>query len=156
MENLGPSSLARRAGIKPPSIFKHFTGKTDIELRLIEYGFGLFTIAVQTALANTGEERRDRAAAFAGAYRNFGLQHPQLYRLMNNRPLPRAELDPEAEAAAMVDILELIPNMDVARSVWSWAHGMLSLELADRYPHGADLDAAWAVLVDFVAQPVVQ
>jgi hypothetical protein len=32
---------------------------------------------------------------------------------------------------------------DRARAVWAFAHGMAELELADRFPPGADVDAAW-------------
>jgi hypothetical protein len=32
---------------------------------------------------------------------------------------------------------------DVARAAWAFAHGMIMLELNERFPPGADLDAAW-------------
>jgi hypothetical protein len=32
---------------------------------------------------------------------------------------------------------------DRARAVWVFAHGMVVLELAERFPPDADLDAAW-------------
>ncbi|MEV0651222.1 WHG domain-containing protein [Phytomonospora sp. NPDC050363] len=32
-----------------------------------------------------------------------------------------------------------------ARAVWAFAHGMVVLELEDRFPPDADLDAAWRV-----------
>ena len=34
-----------------------------------------------------------------------------------------------------------------ARLLWAAAHGLVVLELADRFPPGADLDAAWTELV---------
>ena len=33
---------------------------------------------------------------------------------------------------------------DRARALFAFAHGMVILELEDRFPPGADLDAAWA------------
>ena len=33
---------------------------------------------------------------------------------------------------------------DRARAIYAFAHGMVILELDDRFPPGADLDAAWA------------
>ncbi len=32
---------------------------------------------------------------------------------------------------------------DLARAAWAFAHGMIMLELNDRFPPGADLDGAW-------------
>lgn len=37
---------------------------------------------------------------------------------------------------------------DTARAAWAWAHGLVSLEIAGRFPDGADVDAAWHVLVE--------
>jgi hypothetical protein len=31
----------------------------------------------------------------------------------------------------------------LAQALWSFAHGMLILELDDRYPPGSDLDSTW-------------
>jgi hypothetical protein len=35
-------------------------------------------------------------------------------------------------------------DADRARATWAFAHGMAHLELSQRFPPGADLDAAWA------------
>lgn len=153
LDRLSVGEIARRAGIKTPSLYKHFASKADIELRLIEHGFGLFAEAVRNALAplDGTASHRQRVTVFAGAYRGFGLQHPQLYRLMNDRPLPRDLLAPGTEEAATRDYFTIVDDEHSARSYWAWAHGLLSLEIANRYPPGADLDAAWAVLIDTVA-----
>ena len=34
-----------------------------------------------------------------------------------------------------------------ARALWGLAHGLVDLELAGRFPPGADIDAAWAAAV---------
>ncbi len=34
-------------------------------------------------------------------------------------------------------------HVDVARTFWAFAHGMVVLELDGRFPPDADLDAAW-------------
>ena len=158
LERLSMGAIARRAGIRPPSLYKHFAGKAEVEVRLTEYGFGLFTASVRQALARLGPEPTRRAAitAFARLYRAFGLAHPQLYRLMNGRRLPRELLTPGVEEAAMRDYLALVPDVDMARSLWAWAHGLLSLELVDRYPPGADLDAAWQVLIDTASHGLLE
>jgi hypothetical protein len=39
---------------------------------------------------------------------------------------------------------------DLARAAWAFAHGMTSLELANRFPPGADLVAAWEAGIDAI------
>lgn len=43
-------------------------------------------------------------------------------------------------------------DIDLARSFWAFAHGMVVLELDGRFPSGADLDAAWRTGCETFAQ----
>jgi hypothetical protein len=79
----------------------------------------------------------------AAAYRGFALEHPHLYRLMNNGPVPREQLPPGLEDRAAAPLVRAAGSQDRARAVWAFAHGMVMLELDHRFPPGADLDAAW-------------
>jgi hypothetical protein len=38
-----------------------------------------------------------------------------------------------------------------ARAAWAFAHGMVTLEIADRFPPDADLAAAWRVGLEGIA-----
>ena len=80
-------------------------------------------------------------AALAAAYRRFALEHPHLYRLMNNGPLPREHLPPGLEERTAAPVLRVAGSR--ARALWAFAHGMVMLELDQRFPPDADLDAAW-------------
>lgn len=83
------------------------------------------------------------------AYRDWGLAHPHLYRLMTERPLPRERLPPGLEDRAAEPLLAAMGgDRDRTRALWAAAHGLLALELNDRFPDNADLDAAWAALSD--------
>ncbi|WP_157226745.1 TetR-like C-terminal domain-containing protein [Gordonia soli] len=99
-------------------------------------------------MAQAGPDRRARLEAFVETYRRTAAAAPHLYRLMNDRPLPRDRLPDGVEAAAMADYVATIGDIDLARTGWAWAHGLVSLELAGRFPDDADLDAGWAILVD--------
>lgn len=148
LEAFGMGALAREAGIRTPSLYKHFSGATDLEHALISRGFRWFAVSLES---NT-PAGKDPLAVFAEAYRAAARSRPQLYRLMTERPLDREQLNPGAELAAMSAILayfgESEGSHDRARTVWAAAHGLVSLELANRFPPGADLDAAWRVLVE--------
>jgi AcrR family transcriptional regulator len=128
--------IARELGIKPPSLYKHFAGKRQLEAALIAEGLEQHAAVLEAA--------GPRLAHIAAAYRRFALAHPHLYRLMTERPLPRDDLPPGLEARAAAPLLRAVGDRDLARAVWAFAHGMVQLELAGRFPPGADLDAAWA------------
>jgi len=136
VEALTVGRLAGELGIKPPSLYKHFTGKRQLEAALIAEGLE----AQAEALEAIGPD----LAGITRAYRAFALENPQLYRLMTERPLPRDELPPGVEdrtAATLIDAAG--GDRDLARAIWAFAHGMVQLELADRFPPDAELDKAW-------------
>lgn len=146
LESFGVNGLAREAGIRPPSLYKHFAGIAEIEHALIARCFRMLATVLDKA---------ERLQDFMVAYRGVARDHPQLYRLMTERPLDRElldRLDPGAEIAAMAALLRVFGenNEDhtMARVAWAAAHGLVSLENAGRFPPGADVDDAWSVLVE--------
>ena len=156
LDAFGIGTLAREAGVQPPSLYKHFTGLADIENALISRGFVQFGEAIADATADIpATDRPALLAAFARTYRAAALARPQHYRMMTARPLDRDALKPGAELAGMIALVDLFGETpghhDTARAAWAWAHGLTSLEIADRFPRGADIDAAWQVLVETLA-----
>jgi AcrR family transcriptional regulator len=165
LEEEGPAALtmrrlADRVGIRAPSLYKHLPDKAALEAAIIATGLeeaaAAFEAAVDGADGRRGEdgagpEIGDRAGddaggalpALAAAYRRFALEHPHLYRLMTNGPLPREHLPPGLEERAAAPVLRVAGGQARARAVWAFAHGMVMLELDHRFPPDADLDAAW-------------
>jgi AcrR family transcriptional regulator len=138
IEALTVGRLARSLGIKAPSLYKHFNSKRELETELIADGLEAHAAAVD------GADLR----AIARAYRDFALANPELYRLMTERPLPREDLPAGLEARAAAPLLRALGDADLARGAWAFAHGMVQLELAGRFPPDADLDAAWERVVE--------
>jgi AcrR family transcriptional regulator len=137
-------ALAERLGIRAPSIYKHVAGKEELEEALL--------VAVREELS--AHITREAAAAadplpvLTRAYRRFGVDHPNLYRLLTERPLPAGHRPGPQEAAAIALVAAATGSSDRARAAWAFAHGMLQLELAGRFPPDADLDAAWQAGID--------
>jgi Tetracyclin repressor-like, C-terminal domain len=79
------------------------------------------------------------------AWRDWALAHPHVYRLIYVRDLDRT--DPavaSAEQAAGAPLRALCHgDVSAARVIWSFAHGMVSLELSDRFPPDTDVDELW-------------
>lgn len=144
LEEEGPATLTMRrlaeaVGIRAPSLYKHFPDKAALEAAVIATGLddaaAVFEAAVATAT--------DPLTALAAAYRQFALDHPHLYRLMNTGPLPRRHLPPGLEDRTAAPLLRVAGTQARARAIWAFAHGMVLLELDQRFPPNADLDAAW-------------
>jgi AcrR family transcriptional regulator len=137
---LSMRKLADRVGIRAPSLYKHFPSKHALEAALISQGFEQQGALFEAALADSPQP----IVAMAGAYREFARAHPHLYRLMYDRSLDRALLAPGSEDRAAAPVIEAMGgDRDLARAAFAFAHGMTILELNDRFPAGADLDAAW-------------
>jgi AcrR family transcriptional regulator len=145
LESEGPDALsmrnlAERLGIKAPSLYKHFPSKEALEAGLISQGFEETATLFEAAL----EKSREPIVAMARAYRTYAHRHPHLYRLMHDRSLNRPLLTPGSEERAAAPIIAATGgDQDLARALWAFAHGMTILELNDRFPRDADLDAAW-------------
>jgi AcrR family transcriptional regulator len=139
-EALTMRALAGRLGIRAPSLYKHLSGKGQLETTMIAVGFE----ELAAALEGVADEGPDRLAELGGAYRAFALGRPHLYRLMTERPLDRDQLPPglEDRASALL-VVALGADPDRARAAWAFAHGMIMLELNGRFPPAADLGAAW-------------
>ena len=138
-EALTMRRLAERLGIRAPSLYKHLPDKSALEVAVIATGLEDLAVALEAALHTAAEP----VAALAAAYRAFALAHPHLYLLMTNRPLPRQHLPAGVEDRAAAPALRATGDPARARAFWAFAHGMVVLELASRFPPNADLDTAW-------------
>ena len=132
--------IAKALGIKPPSLYKHFKGKREIEAVLIAEGLH--------AQAEALESAQDDLARLAAAYRAWALANPQLYRLMTERPLPRDLLPKGLEARAAAPLLKVATDPDLARALSGFMHGMVTLELAGRFPPWAKVDRTWSKAIE--------
>ncbi|MGC0403800.1 AcrR family transcriptional regulator [Streptomyces sp. SAI-126] len=145
LEESGPTALTLRAladrlGIKAPSLYKHFPDKQAVEVELIAQMLEESAAALESA----EQLAPGSLPALAEAYRTYALAHPHLYCLSTERPLPRPALPPGLEDRAAMPLMRACDgDLDLARSVWAFAHGMVILEIHGRFPDDADLGAAW-------------
>jgi AcrR family transcriptional regulator len=145
LEDEGPGSLTMRRlademGIRAPSLYKHFPGKAAVEAAVISDA--LFDIGDVTHAALHGRDESPLLSLLI-AYRRYCVAHPNLYRLATGGHLPRASLPPGLEEWAGNPWYVVSGDPSLAQALWSFAHGMVVLELDERYPPGSDLDATW-------------
>jgi AcrR family transcriptional regulator len=135
--------LGQALGIRAPSIYKHLPGKHAVEVALIEAGLAEMGEALHRAATDPRATGTGAVARVLAAYRTEALARPSLYRLATSGQLPRAELTPGLEDWAGQPWLLAAGDPILAQAMWSFAHGMVILELDHRYPDGSDLDQAW-------------
>lgn len=146
LEDEGPGALTMRRladelGIRAPSLYKHFESKAAVELAVIEEA--LFDIGDVTHRAIHEPGAVDPLLGLLTTYRRYCLSHPNLYRLATIGHLPRESLPPGLEDWAGNPWFVVTGDPHSAQALWSFAHGMVVLELDDRYPPGSDLDSTW-------------
>jgi AcrR family transcriptional regulator len=135
-------TVADELGIRAPSLYKHVAGKAAIEVVLIESALTEIGHALRGALARPG--RRGPVHALLHAYRRYACAHPNLYRLATAGRLPRSGLAPGLEDWASEPFALTAGEPHRAQALWSFAHGMVMLELDGRFPDDSDLDRTWA------------
>jgi AcrR family transcriptional regulator len=146
VDGLTMRSVADEMQIKAPSLYKHVTGKGAIEIALVALALAEMGEALHAALARAdGDGDRERpVAALLAAYRRHALAHPNLYRLATAGRLARDQLPPGLEDWAGEPFATVTGDAHRAQALWSFAHGMVILELDGRFPDGSDLDTTWA------------
>jgi AcrR family transcriptional regulator len=144
LETEGPEALTMRRladamGIRAPSLYKHLPHKTAPETAIVIDGFEQAATAFEAATREADEP----LAAFVAAYRAFAAAHPHVYRLMTERPLPRADMPPGLEARTADPLQRAAGSPARARAAWAFIHGMIMLELTERFPDDGVTELAW-------------
>jgi AcrR family transcriptional regulator len=133
--------LAEELHMQAPSLYKHFSGKAEVESVLIADAMFALGDVTHAVLHATGPEIV--LQRLLAVYHSYGRSHPNLYRLATSGHLDRALLPEGLEEWAGNPWFVVTGESSLAQALWSFAHGMLILELDQRYPPGSDLDSTW-------------
>jgi len=140
-EALTMRRVAEELGIRAPSLYKHFPDKAALEAAIVEDALVEFGEVAHRAIHSSGPGTG--VARLLEEYRRHSLCHPHLYRLATAGPLARESLSPGLEDWAGNPWYVATGDPSLAQALWSFAHGMVVLELDGRYPPGSDLDRTW-------------
>jgi AcrR family transcriptional regulator len=140
--------VARRMGIRPPSLYVYFDGKNALYDALFERGWRLLNAAMRERVdAVRGLDPAARAHAMAAAFTRWAVEHPAYAPLMMWRPVPGFAPTPSAYAPAVEaealgrELFEeirdhglLAPDVDLDRAYRGWTafiSGVISQQLAN-------------------------
>src|SRR3954466_275468 len=100
VNGLSLSEVARRLGVKPPSIYKYFDSLLAIYDALFEQGQRAHLEIMRTAMGRA-DPGLDALAAGLQASGRWALAHPATAQLLFWRPVPSFEPTPEALAPSI-------------------------------------------------------
>lgn len=101
---LSVGELARRMGIRPPSLYVYFPSKIALYDALFARGSKEFSAVVEAAVATLPDDPPNLAAALLPASRaivQWSLEHPAYSQLIFWRPVPGFEPSPESYQPAV-------------------------------------------------------
>jgi AcrR family transcriptional regulator len=146
LEEQGPAALSMRnvaaeIGIRAPSLYEHVADKRALESAIIAAGLGEQSVALIAASTTSS----DPLTEMTGAWRQWALAHPHVYRLIYVRDLDRSDPAVATAERSAAEPMWALCGGDVAaaRVIWAFSHGMVQLELSDRFPPGADIEVLW-------------
>jgi AcrR family transcriptional regulator len=153
-DRLSIRAVARRAGVTPPSIYRHFEDKQSLVLAALEEGFGEFNRFLAEAEA-TASNPCEALSRRCHAYVEFARQHPGHYRVLFSTKVPvpsgrgagagsGSPGEPRAGAVSFFALVKAIQRcLDagaksdrdssfLAVELWTVLHGVVDLRLT--YP----------------------
>lgn len=153
-DHITVSALARSFGVKDASLYSHVRNVADLRTKVALLAAAEKTERIAAAVA--GRAGKDALVAFAGAYREYALEHPGRYAAT------QIPLDPAiaAESAGFKRAVETTYAMlrayrlaepdltDAVRLLRSTFHGFVSLEAAGGFGHPREVRASWDRIVD--------
>jgi AcrR family transcriptional regulator len=153
-DQLSLAQLAAALKIKPPSLYRHVAGKSELLLALVTRTFAQLFAAYDEALGDGGTPVEQTRRVLA-AHRDFAHAHPASYVLAfttsaaADRPpdevLERMVLPLQALLAGVAGEEAALPAL---RGALALVHGFVMLELHQQLRRGGDLDAAFSAAVD--------
>ena len=161
VEASGPDALtlgavAQAAGIKPPSLYKHFADRAAL-LKVVEIAI-LHELEAYLRREMAGDTPHSRLKAMAHAYRRFGNEAPNRYRVIYSG---NAFIDPEIRAACLFSAQPLFEELRAAgvpearvlplsRVLVPFLHGFVLMEIGNAFTLGGDVDEAFETGLDTI------
>jgi AcrR family transcriptional regulator len=148
-EALTLTAVAKIAGVKAPSIYKHFADRQAL-LKAVEIDV-LTELEQALRRGTSGSGTNERLRSMAATYRAFAVEKPHRYEAIYSG---NAAHDPDLAAACLLSAQPLFEELEqagvpqerilpVARTLTAFLHGFVSMEIANAFWLGGDVDDAF-------------
>jgi AcrR family transcriptional regulator len=154
------AAVALAAGVKGPSLYKHFADREAL-LEAVEIAV-LDDIEAVLRQQIKGQTPAERLRSLAHVYRGFALAAPHRYGMMYRK---RSSDDPALAAALLRSVQPLFEELEAAevvparvlpfaRTLVAFIHGFVSMEIAEAFRLGGDVDAAFETGLETILRQV--
>lgn len=153
LSHLNLSALARRLGVKQPSLYAHMDSIAGLHRDIaVDAKRQLGDVLARASAGRSGEEA---ISSMSYAYRAWALKHPARYEASNLMPAAD-DVEDEAVSIAAIQViadvlaayrLEGDDAVDAIRVFRSTLHGFVSYETAGAFRWSADVDRSFDRLV---------
>ena len=153
MQEVTLANLAKKLGIRPPSLYNHFEGLPGLRKKLAIYG--IEKIYEEMADAAIGVSGTEAVLAISKAYVNFARKHPGIYEATLFAPDP-GDKEVQQAGAKIVDLsvrvlqvhhLEGDLALHAVRGLRSILHGFSALEQSGGFKLSLDLDESLMIII---------
>jgi AcrR family transcriptional regulator len=153
MQEVTLANLAKKLGIRPPSLYNHFDGLGGLRKKMAVYGIErLYEVLAQAAIGVSGDEA---VMSISKAYVNFARKHPGIYEATLMAPDMEDE-DVQIAGSKIVELtvrvlqayrLEGDTALHAVRGLRSILHGFSSLEQSGGFKMELDLNESLEMII---------
>jgi AcrR family transcriptional regulator len=153
------AKVAAKAGVAPPSLYKHVGSLADLRREVTVVAVRELTAAATAA--TVGRAGPDALRSLADAWRAYALDHPGRYVATQIGPDPDDPADAllrEMAAESVQVVIAVLRGfglpddrmIDAVRAVRAGVHGFVTLELGGGFRMREDVGQSFAVLLDML------
>ena len=143
-------AVAERVGVRAPSLYKRVRNRGELVDLVVETTVD--DLARELRRATDGiDDPREQLKSAASALRSFAHRRPNCYELIFGLAREESELTRTARGRAVAPVLSACSALvgderalDAARLVTAWANGFITMELAESFQMGGNVDHSWA------------
>ena len=136
VEAISMRRLAQLFNVRASSLYHHFPEKSALLSAVAEKGLFLLAAELEQTYALAKSDPRRQIYTMGMTYREWALQHPQLYRLLFMDTPPVESASSASPTAAFAPVLAatgaLVGEPQAAsatQAIWAFVHGYVMLEL---------------------------
>jgi len=141
--NVSMRKIAKQIDYSPTAIYNYFANKEEILIHILRHGYSIFLTSLKEGVAKSdSQDAVERLKASLHAYIEFGLKHPDYYRLIfieNLHQLQKVMTKEDDRIRGFVLLTEMVAEAMstgalkkndaqlVSQSLWASLHGITSL-----------------------------
>jgi len=163
-KSLGVNRIARELGIKPPSVYNHVKGNTELYRLVAIEGSRLLGLHFQKNVPK-GKNVQEQLFDLAAAFRGFIHEHPHLYLVMTNTVLEQN--DPDFAPVQKITIglfLKVLSPLNLSeteeihfvRALRAAIHGFCVLEVKHQFGMPYEIADSFKYLIASIVETLIK